>query len=561
MALGDVIGRLSVTLGLDTASFETGARRAAKSTRDTGDGMEALGAKVGTATRALIGLGAAIAGSQLVGMLKDMTMEGLKYASSLGEQAQQLGVLSSELQEYRYAASQAGMESAEMDQALAQLTKRIGLAATGAGGPARAFEELGISVRNAKGEILTAGEAIPLIADALAKIPDPAERARLLTELFGKSGQKLEPLMSEGAAGVNKLRAAAHELGIVLSDEAIANADETADKIDAMNQVLKAQIASFVAENAKEIMALAGALLEVAGAAVKALNAWMDYRKALGARDDWIAKANAKIDARTDKTPQEKAAAKRLVPGIIDKKLNAGDRSIGPSWLGLRVGKAQLGSGGGLKINGQSISSFGVGAVDRSGLLGSENAEQFSADANKILATMSKLKTGTARNGTEIETANVRIAKSFKDMADDTLSALDRMASAVRGGGFLDILGAVIGLGLQLGSIGLFGKTVAGNINRSSGIPGFANGTSFAPGGLAMVGERGPELVNLPRGSQVIPNHALNGAGGTRVEVVPSPYFDVRVQQNIGQAAPAIALAGARGGEARVFSRQARRVG
>jgi len=34
-------------------------------------------------------------------------------------------------------------------------------------------------------------------------------------------------------------------------------------------------------------------------------------------------------------------------------------------------------------------------------------------------------------------------------------------------------------------------------------IPGFAGGTNFAPGGLALVGERGPELVNLPRGSQV----------------------------------------------------------
>lgn len=45
-------------------------------------------------------------------------------------------------------------------------------------------------------------------------------------------------------------------------------------------------------------------------------------------------------------------------------------------------------------------------------------------------------------------------------------------------------------------------------------IPGFANGTNFAPGGMAIVGERGPELVNLPRGSQVIPNHELGGMGG-----------------------------------------------
>ena len=37
---------------------------------------------------------------------------------------------------------------------------------------------------------------------------------------------------------------------------------------------------------------------------------------------------------------------------------------------------------------------------------------------------------------------------------------------------------------------------------------GFADGVGNFAGGLAMVGERGPELVNLPRGSDVIPNPA-----------------------------------------------------
>lgn len=36
-------------------------------------------------------------------------------------------------------------------------------------------------------------------------------------------------------------------------------------------------------------------------------------------------------------------------------------------------------------------------------------------------------------------------------------------------------------------------------------VPGFASGTRFAPGGLAWVGEEGPELVDLPRGSRVYP--------------------------------------------------------
>jgi hypothetical protein len=46
-------------------------------------------------------------------------------------------------------------------------------------------------------------------------------------------------------------------------------------------------------------------------------------------------------------------------------------------------------------------------------------------------------------------------------------------------------------------------------LKKFIGVPGFAGGTNFAPGGLAVVGERGPELVNLPRGSQVIPHGGM----------------------------------------------------
>lgn len=56
----------------------------------------------------------------------------------------------------------------------------------------------------------------------------------------------------------------------------------------------------------------------------------------------------------------------------------------------------------------------------------------------------------------------------------------------------------------------------AGNGAVSAGLLGltgrYASGTNYAPGGMALVGEQGPEIVNLPRGSQVIPNHKLGGS-------------------------------------------------
>ena len=43
------------------------------------------------------------------------------------------------------------------------------------------------------------------------------------------------------------------------------------------------------------------------------------------------------------------------------------------------------------------------------------------------------------------------------------------------------------------------------NAFAAAGYPGYANGTDFAPGGWSMVGERGPEMMYVPRGSTVVP--------------------------------------------------------
>ncbi|WEA24022.1 phage tail tip lysozyme [Rhizobium binxianense] len=77
----------------------------------------------------------------------------------------------------------------------------------------------------------------------------------------------------------------------------------------------------------------------------------------------------------------------------------------------------------------------------------------------------------------------------------NTLAAPGGAAAGSGGGG-----GGLFGwLGSLFGGGGQFAKAQAGLLK-----PGlFADGTNYAPGGLAIVGERGPELVNLPQGSQV----------------------------------------------------------
>lgn len=200
------------------------------------------------------------------------------------------------------------------------------------------------------------------------------------------------------------------------------------------------------------------------------------------------------------------------------------------------------------------------GIPDRSDPTAAYDIDYTEKAAEQVRRAMEKM-TGAANDNSErIAAANVRIVKSFKDMAEETTAALRGLVDSIKGGDFLSILDAVVKLVLQLGSAGLFGKKVAANINAPAKIPGYAGGTSWHPGGLALVGEAGPELVNLPRGSQVFPNGGGFG-GSTRVVIEASPYFDARVQENIGAAAPMIVKAGAAAGERRTLLRQARALG
>jgi len=61
-------------------------------------------------------------------------------------------------------------------------------------------------------------------------------------------------------------------------------------------------------------------------------------------------------------------------------------------------------------------------------------------------------------------------------------------------------------------------------------IPAYAKGTNFASGGMSLVGEFGPELVNLPRGSSVTPNGAFGNISVTVGTLVGSSGMNELVE-------------------------------
>lgn len=102
------------------------------------------------------------------------------------------------------------------------------------------------------------------------------------------------------------------------------------------------------------------------------------------------------------------------------------------------------------------------------------------------------------------------ISSKLVDMAAQNL-----WKSAFGGSGGGNILGSLFGLGGG-GSPVMSGAGLGAGTGGLS-FPMFAGGTNSAPGGWSIVGEKGPELMNVPRGAQILPNGVSPGGGGGSV--------------------------------------------
>lgn len=112
-------------------------------------------------------------------------------------------------------------------------------------------------------------------------------------------------------------------------------------------------------------------------------------------------------------------------------------------------------------------------------------------------------------------------ADQLKRMSAEYLSSALFGARGTAGGGLLGGLFSSIFGGF--GGFGGGGSSGFGNPSLDLSAwtaAGYANGTDYAPGGLAWVGEDGPELMNVPRGAQIIPHGesmAMAAGGVTQI--------------------------------------------
>ncbi len=161
-----------------------------------------------------------------------------RLGGALQDASDRTGVEASSLSALQFAAEETGVGMESLEGGLKGMAKFTFAIKSGSKGASDVLNQLGISADQFLSSSVTG--RLGMIADGLQRIPDPGMRAALAMKALGKGGVDLGPMMAGGAAGLNALITKAEELGLVLSSEDIAKADELGDSWAA----LKKQVAT-----------------------------------------------------------------------------------------------------------------------------------------------------------------------------------------------------------------------------------------------------------------------------------------------------------------------------
>jgi hypothetical protein len=191
-------------------------------------------------------LGAAFAGSLVVGKIKDFVSEITTAGDALGKTATQLGLSGKELQAWQTAAGFAGVEATNLNQGFRILGKNALLAQQGSKQAAEAFDTLGVSIEDASGNLKPANQLAREAGVALGAMEDRTKAVGLAQQVFGRAGAALLPLFKDGEKGLDAALAKLEEFGGGLSDSLIPLAEASRDRFfefEIATTSLKSQLA------------------------------------------------------------------------------------------------------------------------------------------------------------------------------------------------------------------------------------------------------------------------------------------------------------------------------
>jgi hypothetical protein len=193
--------------------------------------------KVGAAMSSFAALAS---GGFALGGLTALIKGAAETGDTIGDMSTKLGLSTDAFQEFAYAAKLSGVSAEEFEGSVTKLNKSIAEAATDrTSKAAQAFQQLGVSIKDANGNLRPSETILSGVLTKLNEVPNQAQKTQLALELMGKGAANMLILAAEN---VEKLRQNARDLGIVIPADTIQRAGELNDKLDTLSLTLKARL-------------------------------------------------------------------------------------------------------------------------------------------------------------------------------------------------------------------------------------------------------------------------------------------------------------------------------
>jgi len=183
----------------------------------------------------------------------------IKSAIDAGDEAfnlsKKIGLPVKDLAGLQLAFKQAGVDGGSMQTAMVKLSKNVA-----DGGDV--FKRMGVSVRDTDGSLKSSKQVLYDVADVFAAMPDGIQKTAMATEVFGKAGADLLPMLAEGSQGMKDMAAMAERLGLVIDDEAAAAADGFNDTVELLGMATQGMGRQVAAQLLPTLKSLAGTFLD-----------------------------------------------------------------------------------------------------------------------------------------------------------------------------------------------------------------------------------------------------------------------------------------------------------
>lgn len=142
-------------------------------------------------------------------------------------------------QELTYAMGQNNLSADDTQKALGRLNQRLGEARSGSKKYRDGLKDMGVSLEELDAGLLSTDEAFMQVIQSLHETSDAQLQAKLAGDIFGVNlGRKMLPIIRTGAQDVDELRKRAHELGIVMEEEAARKSEIFGDTMDDLKGAL-----------------------------------------------------------------------------------------------------------------------------------------------------------------------------------------------------------------------------------------------------------------------------------------------------------------------------------